>query len=158
MLMTAKGGLLWFSAIGCGVMAGIYFIFSVSVMTSLSRADAETAVRVFNLINEDIVRSWFIPLFLSTSLAAFALAVLSMIRWGEPGTALIMAGSVIYLTGMLAVTMAANVPMNNELARLAAPATAVWASFAEIWTLWNHVRALASISAAILFTVALTMS
>ena len=32
-------GLLWFSVVGCGLMAGVYFAFSGFVMTALSRID-----------------------------------------------------------------------------------------------------------------------
>ena len=142
------------------MIAGVYFIFSASVMTSLSRADAETAVRVFNLMNEDIVRSLFIPLFLATSLTAALLALLSIVRWGDPGSTLILVGSFVYLAGMFVVTVAVNVPLNDGLARVdpsVAGVAAVWARFAEAWVLWNHVRALASIFACVLFTVALTV-
>jgi hypothetical protein len=30
-------GLLWFSAIGCGLLAGLYFAFSTFIMTALGR-------------------------------------------------------------------------------------------------------------------------
>jgi len=38
-----------------------------------------------NAINVDIVRSLFMPLFLGGTLAAAALAVMAILRWGEPG-------------------------------------------------------------------------
>jgi len=161
MLTIVKSALLWTSAIGCGMIAGVYFIFSASVMTSLSRADAETAVRVFNLTNEDIVRSLFIPLFLVTSLAAALLALLSVLRWGDSSSALILIGSLVYLAGMFVVTVAINVPLNEGLARVdpSAPGVAAtWARFAEAWVMWNHVRALASIIPCVIFTVALTVA
>jgi uncharacterized membrane protein len=31
--------LLWFAAIGCGVMAGVYFAFSTFIMTAFGRID-----------------------------------------------------------------------------------------------------------------------
>jgi uncharacterized membrane protein len=37
-----------------------------------------------NAINVDIVRSLFMPLFLGGTLAAAALAVIAILRWGEP--------------------------------------------------------------------------
>jgi uncharacterized membrane protein len=37
-----------------------------------------------NAINVDIVRSLFMPLFLGGTLAAAALAVMAILRWGEP--------------------------------------------------------------------------
>ena len=39
-----------------------------------------------NAINVDIVRSLFMPLFLGGTLAAAALAVMAILRWGEPGS------------------------------------------------------------------------
>jgi hypothetical protein len=37
MRQLLTSGLLWFSAIGCGLLAGAYFAFSTFVMTSLAR-------------------------------------------------------------------------------------------------------------------------
>ncbi|XIA62827.1 hypothetical protein ACFIOY_25830 [Bradyrhizobium sp. TZ2] len=41
MMQTFITGLLWFSAIGCGLLAGLYFAFSTFIMTALGphRAD-----------------------------------------------------------------------------------------------------------------------
>ena len=62
-------GLLWFSALGCGVMAGVYFAFSTFIMTSLDRLDQTAGIAAMNAINVDIVRSLFMPLFLGTTVA-----------------------------------------------------------------------------------------
>jgi uncharacterized membrane protein len=54
--------------------------------------------------------------------------------------------------------MVLNVPLNNALARVdpsSAAGAAEWARYLKDWTLWNHVRTVASIAAAALFTYAL---
>jgi uncharacterized membrane protein len=73
-------GLLWFSAIGCGLLAGLYFSFSTFIMTALDRAGQVAGVTAMNAINTEIVRSLFMPFFLGTTLSSLALAILALFR------------------------------------------------------------------------------
>ncbi len=109
-------GLLWFSAIGCGFLAGLYFAFSTFVMTAFARIGQAAGIAAMNSINVEIVRSLFMPLFLGTTLTSTALAVLAFFHWGEPGAMAMLAGGVIYGAGMFIVTMVFNVPLNDALA------------------------------------------
>ena len=104
-------------------MAGVYFAFSTFVMTSLGRIAPQAGVAAMNAINVDIVRSPFMPLFLVTTLMALALVVLALFDREQPGAMLAVAGGVLYVVGMFAVTMAVNVPLNDALAA-ADPSTA----------------------------------
>ena len=64
------------------------------------------------------------------------------------------------MVGVLGVTMAANVPRNNRLARLdpADPgAAAEWDAYRREWTRFNHVRAVAGAAASAALIVALTV-
>jgi uncharacterized membrane protein len=152
-------GLLWFSAIGCGLIAGVYFAFSTFIMTSFARIAPTAGVAVMNAINVDIVRSVFIPLFFGTTLAAGILAGLALFRWSGPGSMAVLVGGAIYVIGMLGVTVAFNVPLNNALAAVdpsSAEGASLWAGYVRDWTFWNHVRLIASISASVLFIVGLT--
>jgi uncharacterized membrane protein len=151
-------GLLWFSAIGCGLVAGLYFTFSAFVMTALGRLDQAAGVSAMNAINVDIVRSLFMPLFLGTTLASAALAVTALFRSGQPGSLAMLAGGLLYVVGMFVVTMVCNVPLNNALAAAdpAAAGTApLWARYLKDWTMWNHVRTIASTAATALFIAAI---
>jgi uncharacterized membrane protein len=57
---------------------------------------------------------------------------------------------------MFVVTMAFNVPLNNQLqASQAADVEATWRRYMVSWTRWNHVRTLASLAASALFIAAL---
>lgn len=150
--------LLWFSAIGCGLMAGIYFAFSTFVMTALGRIDQVSGIAAMNAINNGIVRSLFMPLFLGTTLVAAILVVLALVRFGEPAAAPALAGGAIYVAGMFIVTVVCNVPLNDALAAAdpASPeATTLWTRYLKDWTFWNHVRTVASTAACALFIAAI---
>ncbi|MCP3409340.1 DUF1772 domain-containing protein [Bradyrhizobium sp. CCGB01] len=152
-------GLLWFSAIGCGLMAGIYFAFSTFIMTALGRLDQAAGIAAMNAINVDIVRSLFMPLFLGTTVAGAALVVMGVLRISEPGAVSMIAGGGLYVVGMFVVTMVFNVPLNNALAAIqpsAPEAGVVWATYLKDWVVLNHVRTVASVVSTALCIAALT--
>ena len=150
--------LLWFSAIGCGLLAGLYFAFSAFINSALGRIEAPAGIAAMNSINVVIVRSPFMPLFLGSSLAALILAGVALFQWHQPGSVAIFAGGVIYVIGMFVCTIVFNVPLNNALLAVD-PASAngadVWAKFLREWTFWNHIRTIASTAAMVLFIHAL---
>jgi uncharacterized membrane protein len=158
MRQVLTSGLLWFSALGCGVMAGVYFAFSTFIMTALGRLDQAAGIAAMNAVNVDIVRSLFMPLFLGTTVAGAALVVMGVLRFNEPGAASMIAGGGLYVIGMFVVTIAFNVPLNNALAAAqpsAPEAGVVWAAYLKDWVFWNHVRTVASLVASVLFVAAL---
>lgn len=147
--------LLWFSAIGCGLIAGLYFAFSTFIMTALDRIGPAQGAAAMNSINSTILGSLFMPLFFGTTIAAAVLAVLALFRWGEPGMMIMLAGGLIYVVGMFICTVVYNVPLNNELARAGPSSAELWARYLRDWTFWNHVRTVASTSAMALFIAAI---
>jgi uncharacterized membrane protein len=150
--------LLWFSAIGCGLLAGLYFAFSTFIMTAFARIGQAEGIAAMNSINVEIVRSLFMPFFLGTTLTSAVLAVVGFFRWGEAGAMAMLAGGVIYVLGMFIVTMIFNVPLNDALAAVqpsSSEAASVWARYLSDWTMWNHVRTIASTAAFALFIAAI---
>jgi uncharacterized membrane protein len=151
-------GLLWFSAIGCGLVAGVYFAFSTFIMTSFARVAPAAGFAAMNAINVDIVKSVFMPVFFGTTLAAAILAGFALFRWSGPGSTAVLAGGVIYVIGTIGVTLAFNVPLNDALAAVdpsSVEGASLWARYVRDWTFWNHVRLFASIIASVLFIVGL---
>ena len=67
MIDSVITGLLWFSAIGCGLIAGVYFAFSTFIMTALQRVGSAQGAAAMNATNAAILRSLFMPLFLGPS-------------------------------------------------------------------------------------------
>jgi uncharacterized membrane protein len=158
MRQLVTSGLLWCSAIGCGLLAGVYFAFSTFVMAALARTGPAQGIAAMNAINIEIVKSLFMPVFLGTTLTCAALAVLACFRVGESGGIAMLAGGVIYVLGMFVVTAVFNVPLNDALAAVdpaSADGAALWARYLNDWSLWNHVRTLASLAASVLFTIAI---
>ena len=139
--------LLWFAALSVGLMAGIYFTFSVFVMTALGSIDKAAGMAAMNAINKVIVRTLFLPLFFASSASCLALAVIGALAWGEPGAPAMAIGGTLYFTGMFLVTLARNVPLNNALAAAdpdSAQGEQLWSDYLTSWTRWNHVRTVAS--------------
>lgn len=158
MLQMLTTGLLWFSAIGCGLLAGLYFAFSTFIMTAFGRIGQASGIAAMNAINAVIVQSLFLPVFLATTATSAALALLALLRWGEPGAMAMLAGGVLYVLGMFVVTMIFNVPLNNALAAAdpgSQEAASLWARYLTDWTMWNHVRTVASTLACALFISAI---
>ena len=150
--------LLWFCALGCALVAGLFFAFSAFIMTALGRIEPQAGIAAMNAINADILRSFFMPVFLGTTLASAALAVLALLELGRPGAMAMLAGGAVYVLGMFIVTMAFNVPLNNKLAAAdpaASDSAPVWTEYVKVWTSWNHARTLASIIAVALFIAAI---
>ncbi|WP_439542302.1 anthrone oxygenase family protein [Hyphomicrobium sp.] len=152
--------LLWFLAIGCGMIAGLYFAFSAFIMTALARSGTATAITAMNAINAVILKSAFMPLFYATSLGALLVALAAVLNWDGQVSPIILAGALVYFIGMTVVTIACNVPLNNELAAtdpLSPQSAPVWSKYFARWTMWNHVRTVASTLASIAFVASLCM-
>jgi uncharacterized membrane protein len=151
--------LLWCSAIGCGLMAGVYFSFSAFIMAALARIKPPAGIAAMNAINTVILKSSFMPLFLGTTVTSAVLALIPVFHWDATAAPAMLVGGILYVVGMFIVTMIFNVPLNNALARVADPAsgaaTSLWQTHLRDWTRWNHVRTFASLGAAVSFTYAL---
>jgi uncharacterized membrane protein len=140
--------------VGSGLTAGIFYAFSTFVMAALARIPPEQGIAAMNSINVTVINPWFFAVFFGTPVICALLAVLALIRWGEPGAAFILAASLIYIVGSLVVTMVFNVPLNNALMATnpAGPeGQALWTRYLADWTWWNHVRTIASTLAFALF-------
>ena len=147
-----------FSALGCGLIAGVFFAFSSFVMNALARLPAAQGIAAMQSINVVVINPLFMAAFLGTAAACVLLAASSVLRWREPGASCLLAGGLLYLVGVILVTMVFNAPRNDALASVA-PASAegasLWTNYLGGWTAWNHVRTAASLAAAALLTIAL---
>jgi uncharacterized membrane protein len=144
--------------VGAGMMAGVFFIFSVAIMPALRRLPDARGMPAMQKINDTIQNPWFFVVFVGTALVGAALAVSAAWTWDEPGAGLRLAGGLCYVVGAFVLTIAYHVPRNNDLDRAAADgpgAAAVSATYLDEWVPWNHVRAIASTASLILLVLAL---
>jgi len=157
MIPASTTMLLWFNAIGCGLMAGLFFAFSTFIMKALGRIAPAAGIAAMNSINDGILRSLFMPLFWSTTVASAALAVLAIAVWNEAGAKAMLTGGVVYLLGMFVCTVAIEVPLNNQLKSSADSEStlSMWRRYLVLWTKWNHVRTVSCVLSCALFIWAL---
>ena len=146
------------AALGCGVMAGLFFAFSVSVMKALARLPSAEGIAAMQSINVAIINPVFLAVFLGTAVACLLVMIAALLRWHNPGAVYLLIGGALYLVGTFLVTLVFNVPKNNALASVA-PAdpesASLWTDYLSKWTAWNHVRAAAALAAAASLTIAL---
>ena len=146
------------AALGCGVMAGLFFAFSVSVMKALARLPSAEGIAAMQSINVAMINPVFLAVFLGTAVACLLVMIAALLRWHNPGAVYLLIGGALYLVGTFFVTLVFNVPKNNALASVA-PANpesaSLWADYLSKWTAWNHVRAAAALAAAASLTIAL---
>jgi uncharacterized membrane protein len=138
------------AALGTALMASLYFIFSVAIMTALGRIAPASGMAAMQSINVVILNPWFFLAFFGTAAICAILAVMALLRWSEPGAALLLIACALYLAGNIGVTMVFNVPLNNALAAAdpaSADGAALWSRYLSTWTQWNHVRTLSCLAA-----------
>lgn len=142
--------LTFLAALGCGLIAGVFFAFSAFVMRAFARLPAAEGIAAMQSVNVAVLNPVFLSVFVGTAAACAALAVSAFLRWNTPGAGWLLAGGLLYPVGTFLVTVAFNVPRNEALARVAPadPASArLWANYLVSWTAWNHVRTAAALAA-----------
>jgi uncharacterized membrane protein len=150
--------LMFISALGCGLIAGVFFAFSAFVMNALSRLPPAQGIAAMQSINIVVINPLFLAVFVGTAVTCLLLSISTLYRWQRPGAVYILAGCLLYLAGTFLVTLVFNVPRNDALAAidpLSADGARVWTGYLSGWTAWNHVRTVAALAAAAAITIAL---
>lgn len=138
------------ATITTGLIAGLFWGFSISVMIALRGVDDRTFIEVMQRINAAIQNGPFAAAFLGAPLFTIVVIVLDLLG-GRGLSVPVTAGFVLYAVS-LAMTFGRNIPLNNQLdaagraGRVADPAAAR-KRFEAAWNRWNLLRALASIAA-----------
>ncbi|KAM3099091.1 DUF1772 domain-containing protein [Phormidesmis sp. 146-12] len=150
--------LMLVAALGCGLVAGVFFAFSTFVMPALARLQPPQGIAAMQSINITAINPLFMIALFGTAFVCLLLAIAVLFKWQQPSAFYLLAGSLLYLIGTIGVTIAFNVPLNDALATVKpdSPEGATrWARYLTDWTFWNHVRTIAAIAAAALFTISL---
>jgi uncharacterized membrane protein len=129
-----------------GLVAGVYYAYTVSVNLGLAAQPDASYVATMQAINERIENPLFFASFFGAAL--FPLAALAAHYSRRPRSGrfwLIALACVLYIGGSFLLTAFVNVPMNEELARVASDVSTgelsrARAAYEEPWNLWNGVR------------------
>jgi uncharacterized membrane protein len=147
-------GLTAVTAIGAGLVGGVFFAFSTFVMKGLRDAPPVDGLRVMQSINLAAPSPLFMGALFGTGLACAALAVASWKDLGEPAANLRLLACGCYVV-VLGTTIGYHVPHNDALALVdpnGPSAAAAWKDYAGPWTSLNHVRTVGSLAAAAALT------
>lgn len=142
------------AALGSGLVAGAFAVFSLMVMPALAALPAAAGVAAMQSMNRTAIRPAFLALLFGTGVLCLAAAGAEL---GSARRPAVLAAAALYVFGVLGVTVAANVPLNDALARLqpgSAASADRWPGWVRRWTGWNTVRALAAAGAAALLIAA----
>ncbi|BCL31408.1 DUF1772 domain-containing protein [Streptomyces aurantiacus] len=145
--------------LGTGLVAGVFCAFSTFVMKGLAALPPAQGIAAMQSINVTAVMPAFMLVFLGSAAVCAVIAVVTFVLWPDEGTVELLLGSALYLFGCFGVTIAANVPRNNKLAGMSPgtpEAIAYWPTFVSEWSIWNHVRMVASAAGMVSYVLALT--
>jgi uncharacterized membrane protein len=132
-----------------GLVAGIYYAFAVSVNLGLAAQPDVSYVATMQAINERIENPLFFLTFFGAAL--FPLAALAA-HYRRPRSGrfwLVALAWGLYIGGSFLLTSFVNVPLNEQLASVAADASPVElararAGYEGPWNFWNSVRTMFS--------------
>jgi uncharacterized membrane protein len=144
--------------IGAGTIGGVFFAFSTFVMRALAQLPPAHGVAAMQRINVVVLNPLFLGTFMGTAVVQGLAAVLAVAGWSPVRSPLLLAAAALYIVGTFGVTMALNVPRNDQLKSLPADgdaARAYWPVYVREWTFWNHVRTTAALASAVCGCLAL---
>ena len=127
-------------------------------MPALARLQPAQGIAAMQSMNITAINPLFMLALFGTAVVCLFLTIPLLPKWNQPGTAYLLAGSLLYLVGAIGVTIAFNVPLNYALAKVepdSIEGASFWATYLVSWTFWNHVRTVAAIMAAVAFTIAI---
>ena len=144
--------------LGSALVGGIFFAFSSFVMRALARLPSAEGIAAMQSINVVVLNGSFLGVFIGTAVVSLGAGGLALAGWGRPFAPFFLGGALFYLVGTFLVTLLGNVPLNDQLAAVSATDDAaldVWEGYLTRWTTWNHVRTVAAMGAALLYSLGL---
>lgn len=129
-----------------GLIAGIFYCWSISVTKGLALLPDKEYILAFQRLNKAILNPLFFVCFMGP------VVLLPLCLWREFHPSLLLAAA-LYFIGVMLVTMAGNVPLNNMLEAFDVQQADMAAirqlrrQFESRWNLLNHTRTICSISA-----------
>jgi uncharacterized membrane protein len=142
---AARSVALALATLTTGLIAGVFYAYAVSVNLALAEQPDAAYVATENAINERIRNPLFFASFLGAPLFLLAALAVHLPRFSSGRFRLILLACALQIGGSFLVTMLLNVPLNDELARVAADASpgelaSARSAFEDPWNFWNAVR------------------
>jgi uncharacterized membrane protein len=133
--------------LGTGLIAGVFLAFSSFIISAFGRLPSAVGMSAMQMINVTVISPFFMTILFGTALICLALAFSAWRIGGSANITMLVLAAVFYVFGTIGITMAFNVPLNENLAAADAAnpdSTKLWADFLQSWTFWNSMRGLAA--------------
>ena len=143
-------------SVGAGLVAGLFYIFSICIMKALNEQPPKQAILAMQSINKIILAPNFFLVFFGTPILCAVVLILGLMSNEATNYTLAYVAAVIYILGSFGVTIIKNVPMNNILRDLNLKGeenVEYWQTYFNNWTFWNHIRFWASLVPCVLFAL-----
>lgn len=134
-----------------GLVAGLFFGFSVAVIPGLTRLPDAGYLQAFQHINAAIMNPVFLFCFMAPLILLPASTLMQFRQGGSSDWIWTLAATILYIIAVFGVTIAGNVPLNDMLAKMdlvnaSAQALATdRAAFEPRWNNFHTVRTIANI-------------
>lgn len=144
--MKNKKMIVFLTAIVMGLTAGIFYCWSISVTSGLALLSDKEYITAFQSLNRAILNPLFLLCFMGP---VFLLPLSAFVSYCKPLPVafwLLCVAFLVYIVGVMGVTMAGNVPMNDTLDKFnassasAAGLAATRTAFEAKWNFLNNIR------------------
>ncbi|MEQ9814336.1 MAG: DUF1772 domain-containing protein [Azospirillaceae bacterium] len=146
------------ASVASALIGGVLFAFSTFVMRALALRPAPEGIGAMQAINVTVMSPLVMGIYMGTVPLGIVATLAAWAAGWSGGAVLLMAlAAATYTVGVVGVTGAGNVPLNNRLARLqpAEPESAgFWRHYCRRWTRLNHIRSVSGPAAGALFALA----
>ncbi|GAA2665635.1 anthrone oxygenase family protein [Streptomyces aculeolatus] len=147
-----RTAVLFAAALTTGLSAGLFYVWSYSVMPGLARASDRTFVESFQQMNRAMMNGWFALTFGGAFLFLLLAGGLLLGADGDQRSRTLpwlIAALVLYVA-MFVITFAVNVPMNNDLDAAGAvdqikDLAGLRERVEDRWVRWNNVRSVVTV-------------
>lgn len=152
---------LFAAVLASGLVAGLLFGWVVSVIPGLAAVDSPTYVRTMQNINREIYNPAFLGSFVGAPLLLVLGAIVHFVAGDSRRGAWLATAAATSLVGVLGVTAAGNIPLNDQLEAFDLTTADESATdeqrrqYEGPWNRWHLVRTLAAIAAFGLAVVAM---
>ncbi len=144
------------TTLSSGLMAGLFYAWSISVTPGLAKVGDENYLQTFQAMNRAILNPAFFIFFIGL---VILLPLLSYLYYKSSVSIefwYILSATILYMAGIMAVTFLGNVPMNNtlEILRSESMSSEQMASFRlGFESKWNNLNMIRTICSSLSFVL-----
>ena len=143
-----------------GLMAGLFYAWSISVTPGLAKINDVSYLRAFQSMNRAIINPLFAVVFFGLVILLPVLSYLSFQTSMSNPFWYVIAATILYFVGIMGVTIGGNVPLNNALEALQIQSMTpeqmeeFRKGFESKWNRFNHIRTISSFLTFLLLVIA----